>query len=123
MNYCNTSMKMTMHSLKTQKIRITMPCLCNIVVRVFLYSFFVFIFGSIPYLTLLEKIFSFICFCKFPQNKLEANLAKRAEHYFSENKRVFKGIILYQMLKNRFCRHYLPLLLGSAFQVVMYILY
>nr|GMD06056.1 galacturonokinase isoform X2 [Ipomoea batatas] len=26
------------------------------------------------------------------KNKLETNLAKRAEHYFSENKRVFKGL-------------------------------
>lgn len=29
------------------------------------------------------------------QDKLEQNLAKRAEHYFSENMRVMKGIILF----------------------------
>lgn len=28
----------------------------------------------------------------FVQDKLEPNLAKRAEHYFSENMRVMKGI-------------------------------
>lgn len=28
----------------------------------------------------------------FVQHKLEPNLAKRAEHYFSENMRVMKGI-------------------------------
>ena len=54
----------------------------------------------------MKIFFAFICidciytiFLEFSfQSILEPNLAKRAEHYFSENERVMKGIILYRPL-------------------------
>lgn len=46
----------------------------------------------------MDQLYLFHVFWNSFQSKLEAHLAKRAEHYFSENARVMKGIVPYRSL-------------------------